>query len=328
VTTSVDGARSRTVVLRGGAGRSSITVSPAARGLATLARPDALALGIDGLVAGWPVKGPDQRCVVLPVPDRMPRATVSPLRSRAIGAHSTHRAGEGTDLLEIRPFQPGDRTRRIDWRTSARRQQFYVRAHTVDSAASLVLCLDSRLDVDQSVANWAHPRCPGIPTSSLDLAVRALTSLAWAHVQQGDRVALIDLGSRSGWVPAGSGRRHYLDLRLRLALASPPQRGTGPIVAPARFDAKTVVVVASPFLDAAPASITYQAAAQSSRTIAIDVLPDPLTPDRHTPGALDALDVVLAERRDRLASLERAGVLVTRWDPGAVPTWLRPRSQT
>ena len=82
---------------------------------------------LDALLLADPVTGPERTVRVLPgVGSREP----APLRPRAtgvVGAHRTRRAGEGLDLLDVREFHPGDSTRRIDWRVSARRGTLHVR---------------------------------------------------------------------------------------------------------------------------------------------------------------------------------------------------------
>ena len=56
-----------------------------------------------------------------------PVAVPRPLRTQSsFGNYVSAQLGEGIEPGEIRPFLPGDRTRRINWRASLRRQQLYV----------------------------------------------------------------------------------------------------------------------------------------------------------------------------------------------------------
>lgn len=62
------------------------------------------------------------------------------LRQRRGGHHSVMR-GRGMSLAEVRPYQPGDDVRRIDWRVTARRQEAHTRVYEEERERPvLVLC--------------------------------------------------------------------------------------------------------------------------------------------------------------------------------------------
>lgn len=294
--------------------RVETTVDTVGRGEVVLARPDVLALAADGLQACGPLAGPVRRCVILPAFDRMPAGALPPRPSGLVGAHRTRHPGDGAELLSVRPFLPGDRVRRIDWRVTARRGEPHVRTTATDSDADVVLCLDSRIDLGHDAKLWVCPpdRDPagrGIPGSSLDRAVRLATTIAATQLRHGDRVALVDLGSRRRWVASGTGRRQFLRLRLRLAGAVPAPGGWGRTgLKPYRVPVGAVVVVLSPFVDDVPAQVAIEAQQQGAQVLAVDVLPSGVRPDRSTPSGPRALDAVLAQRRERLDGLRSRGV--------------------
>ncbi|WP_328184992.1 DUF58 domain-containing protein [Marinobacter sp. OP 3.4] len=62
------------------------------------------------------------------------------LRQRRGGHHSVMR-GRGMSLAEVRPYQPGDDVRRIDWRVTARRQEPHTRVYEEERERPvLILC--------------------------------------------------------------------------------------------------------------------------------------------------------------------------------------------
>ena len=68
--------------------------------------------------------------------DSMPRA------AGMIGFHRSRRPGEGGELAGVRPFSPGDRLRRIDWRVSLRTRELHVVATLSDRDAEVTILLD------------------------------------------------------------------------------------------------------------------------------------------------------------------------------------------
>ncbi len=298
------------------------------RGRVMLARPDLLTLGQDGLFAHGPHPAPEALSLALAAFDAVPPGPLPPRPAGMVGGHRTRRPGDGSDLLDVRAYQPGDRLRRIDWRLTARRGIPYVRRTSVDADADVVLFLDSRFDVGTEAALWARPpgrdsAGRGVPGSSLDLAVRAATSIAAAQLGNGDRVALVDLASRASWLRSGSGRRQLTRLRMRLALARALPQSMGVVLEPRRLPAGAVVIVLSPYLDDVALEVALANARRGAQVLAIDVLPDPVLADLAVPCAAQALEGVLAEQAGRRAALARHGIPVMRWDPDLIGARLR-----
>ena len=239
-----------------------------------------------------------------------------------MGNHRTRRAGDGSELLDIREFVPGDRIRRIDWRVTARRQRVHVRRTAVDADADVVLCLDTRFEVGPEAAHWAPP--PDVPGStrrrdgSLDVTVRAAVALAAAHLRNGDRVAVADLARPRASVRAAAGRRQLTRIRLRLARALTERTANRIAIRATALPTGAVVFVISPLLDDPIAELAVSVHRRGAQVVALDVLPWPPVPDRDRPGGPEALAIVLAERRDRIAALLRAGVPVVRWEPAVL----------
>jgi len=292
-------------------------------------RTDHLLAGQDCLMVYGPVVGAATRQVVLPPVDPLPAGPLPPRAAGLVGAHRSRRPGDSTELRDIRPFAPGDRLRKIDWRVSLRSGfphsgALHVRERHADADADVVLALDTRVDVGVMLSDWASAAASGAGSghrspqaSSLDTAVRAAASLAASYLQQGDRVGLADLGRPQLYLKPGTGARQLLRLRHRLVLSS---RSAGwsprPVLAQQLVPAGAMVVVLSPFLDDAVAQLAVVAARRGNLVVAIDVLPQPLVADAETPWGDAVLALVRAERRARLDGLAWHGVPVLRWTAG------------
>src|SRR5687767_14012664 len=71
-----------------------------------------------------------------PTPDALVRALDLTVRRRVQGLlEGDHRAvgfGGGVELAQVRPYQPGDDVRRIDWNVTARTGEPHVRVHLAE----------------------------------------------------------------------------------------------------------------------------------------------------------------------------------------------------
>ena len=95
-----------------------------------------------GLLACRPVVTPGHRVRVYPVTEPFNAIEAMPAAAGLVGAHRSRRMGEGGELAGVRPFAPGDRLRRIDWRVSLRTRDLHVASTLSDRDAEVVLLLD------------------------------------------------------------------------------------------------------------------------------------------------------------------------------------------
>jgi uncharacterized protein (DUF58 family) len=301
-------------------------------------RPDHLLAGHDGLYVFGPIVGRIAHHTVLPPVEPLPGNVPLPPRAAGlVGAHRSARAGDGMELRDIRPFQQGDRLRRIDWRVSLRAAAavggvpgpgtLHVRERHAEADADLLLALDTSLDVDTDIARWSDLglRADARPGGSLDLGVRAVTSLAAAFLRQGDRVSFVDLVNARFGVPVGSGRRQ-LEL-IRHTLVRSAQRVTGggePVLRASQVPLGATVVVLSPFLADSLVDITVRTARRGNLVLAIDLLPHGLLADTETPWGEAVRGILVAEQRMRLAALADHGIPVLSWSSGNVAAMLGP----
>ncbi len=108
--------------------------------------------------------------------------------------------GRGIEVEEVREYEPGDDTRTIDWKTSARRGSLYVKKFREERELSLYLVIDSSLSLDF-----------GIPMRKREKAAEAAALLSLAALVNNDKVGLLTFGEKKGkFVPPGKGRGHFL----------------------------------------------------------------------------------------------------------------------
>jgi uncharacterized protein (DUF58 family) len=169
------------------------------------------------------------------------RAIVQPLQTQALTGNEVSRAkGDGIEFADIRPFVPGDRVRRINWRASARRGTLHVSERHPERNTDVVLFLDS----------FAEARLGS--TGTLEFGVRAVAALAARYLARRDRVALVAFGGVLRWLLPGMGDRQLyriLDALLDTEIAV-SYAWKGIEVVPARtLPPGALVLAVSPLLD-------------------------------------------------------------------------------
>lgn len=238
-----------------------------------------------------------------------------------VGPHTSRRVGEGLELHDIHEFTPGDRLRRIDWRTTVRRSfdprtgslgELYVRRTLASADATVMLVVDSRDEVGPDVDTWAG----GAPTrmtqaTSLDLAREAAASVARHVLDRGDRVGLDDLGRQRRPVPPAAGSKHAERIIQRLTRIA-PEGSPKPRLRSPRLPSGALVVIFSTFLDDEAGTVAALWRSQGHRVLAVDVLP-PLTTANLDPHAATSYRLIRLERGLRLADLRRQGIDVIHW---------------
>lgn len=271
--------------------------------------------------AGPVVPGP-LRLTTLPLP-APPRADApTPHPHGLVGMERAARGGEGTEFAKVRPFQPGDRLRRIHWPVSARTGRLHVTATYADEDALVVVLLDAVNDIGESGGIDGRE-------SSMDVAVRAAASVAEHFLQRGDRVGLRAFGA---WgvsrVPAGSGRLHLRRITDTLCLVEPGSaRGEAALSARLGLGAGSLAVMLSPFVDPAAARQVVTLARAGLDVIAVDTLPDLPVRDDDRRAAL-AWRIRMLERRLELDAVAALGIPVVRWGgPASLDVVLRDLSR-
>lgn len=124
---------------------------------------------------------------------------LSPWHTRASFGHTVARnAGDGVEFAGIRPYINGDRIRRINWRTSLKRDKLYVNEYYQEHNADVIMLLDTLVAV-------------GAPqdATTLDIAVRSAASLASYYLQHNDRVGLVQYSGVCTWILPSSGPQQW-----------------------------------------------------------------------------------------------------------------------
>ena len=104
--------------------------------------------------------------------DRLRLSGARELRGQAIGQRPSFRRQPAPDFREHRAYVPGDDIRYVDWRASARHEQFFVKQGEYPKEATVYLLVDCSASM-----NWGEP-----PKRQTQLQLTAtLAYLALAH---------------------------------------------------------------------------------------------------------------------------------------------------
>jgi uncharacterized protein (DUF58 family) len=124
-------------------------------------------------------------------------------------------AGVGSELWQVRPYEPGDDVRRIEWNVTARTGETHVRVEL----AERVLVTWLVLDASASMAFGTGDR------RMSDVAVGVAVAVGYAATRRGNRLGTVAFGTEQTIERPRQGRRALLDT-LHLLRELPPG-GTG-----------------------------------------------------------------------------------------------------
>jgi uncharacterized protein (DUF58 family) len=211
----------------------------------------------------WRVDGRAQ-LIVHPEP-RSLRALVRPFETQVFAGNQVSRQrGDGIEFADVRPFQPGDRARSINWRASARRGAPWVNERHPERNTDVVLFLDSFVDLG------------GDGPSTLDRAVGAAASLASAYLARRDRVGLVGFGGIVRWLQPGSGHTalyRLLDTLMETQIfATVGWRGVRQLP-PRTLPPKALIVALTPLIDERAITALFDLLARGYDLAIVDVSP-------------------------------------------------------
>jgi len=223
------------------------------------------------------------------------------------GSQTTGTRGEGIEFADLRPFVPGDRIRRINWRATARRGEPWVNETHPERNTDVVIFLDTFAEARSGAG------------STLDLAVQAAGSLAAHYIRAKDRVGLVAFGGVLNWLTVSSGVTQLyrvldslLDAEIFLSYAWKdieilPRRTLPP---------HALVVALSPLLDERSVRALLDLRARGFDLAVVEISPVPFV--EPGPDELDRLAYRLwLMKRDALrASYLQVGVPVVEWRQG------------
>src|SRR5438477_481255 len=170
------------------------------------------------------------------------------LDTLAGGYHSVFK-GRGMAFSEVRPYQPGDEIRAIDWNVTARIGEPFVKVFVEERELTALIAVDRSASQEAGLS----------PQAKAEVAAEIAALLVFSALENGDRAGLLLFTDRvERFVPPRRGTKHGLRL-ISEALAYEP-RGRGTDVALAlrditrRLRRRAVVFVVSDFLAAAAAA--------------------------------------------------------------------------
>jgi uncharacterized protein (DUF58 family) len=127
------------------------------------------------------------------------------------GDFRAHDLGGGLELAQIRPYQPGDDVRRIDWNVTARTTVPHVRVHVPERALTSWLVLDTSPSMTFGTAL----------RRKADVAEGVALAMGHLATQRGNRLGIVTFGGRTDRrVPPRVGRDGLL-ATLLLSGAAP-----------------------------------------------------------------------------------------------------------
>jgi uncharacterized protein (DUF58 family) len=244
---------------------------------------------------------------VYPLPELL-LGILKPLETQVYSGNQVARAkGDGIEFADIRPFVPGDRIRRINWRASARRGELVVNELHPERNTDVILLLDTF-----SEARTAE-------RGTLDLTVRAAAALAAQYLGRKDRVGVVGFGGAVNWLlPATGVAQLYrivdslLDTEIVLSYA-----WKGVNLLPARtLPPKALVIALSPLLDERSTRALLDLRARGFDLAIVEVSPVPFTPPGRSASDQLAHRLWVHLRAAVRWQYESAGVRVVEWRDG------------
>jgi uncharacterized protein (DUF58 family) len=221
------------------------------------------------------------------------------------GNHVAREKGEGIEFADLRPFVPGDRVRRVNWRASARRGELWVNEHHAERNADVVLFLDSFAELGE----------PG--DSTLDEALRAAAALTAQYLRQKDRVGFVSFGGTLNWLLPSTGATQLyrivdsmLDTRVALNYAWKDLD----IIPPRTLPPRALVLALTPLLDDRAASALLDVRGRGFDLVVIEISPLRFLPEPDGPVAETAQRIWRLRREAVRGQFLRTGVPVAVWD--------------
>jgi uncharacterized protein (DUF58 family) len=157
-----------------------------------------------------------------PVPDGLLKALELTIARRVdgllAGDHRSAVLGRGTELAQVRPYEPGDDVRLIDWNVTARTTQPHVRVHLAERVLVTWIVLDTTPSMEFGTAQ----------RRKADVALGVALAVGHAATVRGNRVGLVGFGASDRVLPPTQGRAGLVGLLLALGDGHATRRN-GPV---------------------------------------------------------------------------------------------------
>jgi uncharacterized protein (DUF58 family) len=157
-----------------------------------------------------------------PMPDALLRALDITIGRRMggllAGDYRSTFFGEGTELVQVRPYVPGDDVRRIEWNVSARTAEPHVRVELADRVLVTWLVLDTSPSMHFGTADRLKA----------DVAEGVAIAIGHVATRRGNRVGVVTFGSADAQtLPPRQGRVGFVGLLSALRQREPDEGRSG-----------------------------------------------------------------------------------------------------
>jgi len=133
------------------------------------------------------------------------------------GAYHAVFKGRGIAFDAVRPYEPGDDIRDIDWNVTARTGEPFIKRYVEERELTVMLVLDASASAAFGTVN----------RQKRDLAAELGAVLAFTAISNNDKVGLLVFSDQiERFIPPRKGRNHVLRLIRDLLAARPTHRGT------------------------------------------------------------------------------------------------------
>ena len=314
----------RSVMIPGSGGADErLDVRPVRRGRGSGGRLTIRALGPLGLAWRQFSRNLPWTTTVYPALERLSLRALpaEQARRREAGLRNVRRLGEGRIFETLREWVPGDDTRSIDWKATARRGKLMARQYEDERRQQVLLVIDAgRLMTAESAG-----------TSRLEAAVGAALKLAWTVIEHDDDVGLMVFADEvQSFLAPARGRRALRGVMEGLATAegrlveSDYPAALGYLAARNRKRALTVLFTDVVDRTASEALVARVGSLRPRHLPLAVVLRDPALEavgTRHPQTVMEAYERAAAEelllaREAALLDMRRRGVLVLDVPPG------------
>jgi uncharacterized protein (DUF58 family) len=139
------------------------------------------------------------------------------VRDTMAGQYHSVFKGRGMAFAEVRPYQPGDEIRTIDWNVTARMREPYVKIFTEERELTVMLLVDRSASGDVGVS----------ARTKAELAAEIAAMVAFSAISNNDRVGLaLFTDEVERFVPPKKGRKHVMRVLTDILSFQPAKRGT------------------------------------------------------------------------------------------------------
>jgi len=247
---------------------------------------------------------------IFPILMRLKTVTIRPRRTRVYsGIIPARLGGPGVEFFGLREYQPGDATRWINWRASARHSStLYSNEFQQERVADVGIVLDGRAKANHFRGEYAL----------FEHSVTAAAALANTLLSQGNRVSLLNYGRFLSWTLPGYGKLQGERIMQALARAEPGGSAVfeGLEHIPTKlFPAHSQIVLVSPLVSG-DEDVLLRLRARGYQIMVIS--PDPVAFElsylQDEPSIELAGRIVRMERDLLIKKLQHAGIQMLNWD--------------